>query len=122
MDSRFATLHTGAKMPLMGLGTFLSPDTSELIEIIKKAVIEDGYRQIDTASLYGNEEAIGKALKECFAAGIKREDLFIVTKLWREDYAIDKIENAIKKSLEKLQLDYIDLYLVHWTVPVFDYT
>ena len=102
MDSGYLTLHTGAKMPIIGLGTFLSPNEQELIDVIKKAVIEDGYRQIDTASLYGNEEVIGKAIKECVAAGVKREDLFIVTKLWRDDYDLDKIEGALKASLSRL--------------------
>ena len=66
------------------------------------------YRHIDTAKLYGNEHIIGEALKECFEKGVKREDMFITTKLWRTDYV--DVEGALKESLTKLQLDYIDMY------------
>lgn len=110
-------------MPIVGLGTFLSTNPDEVVQNVKTAVLEHGYRHIDTASLYGNEEAIGQALREIFETGkVKREDLFIVTKLWRDDYALDKIEASLKGSLARLGLEYIDLYLVHWTFPVFDYT
>lgn len=77
----FVTLSNGKKMPQIGLGTFLSTP-EELKPVVKSAIIDHGYRHIDTASIYNNEEAIGEALQECFAAGIKREDLFITTKLW----------------------------------------
>ena len=82
-----------------------------------------GYRHIDTASLYENEAPIGRALKDIAEAGVvAREDIFVTTKLWRDDYELDKIEAALDTSLEKLQLDYVDLYLVHWTFPKIDYT
>lgn len=107
-------LNSGYEMPLCGLGTFgLTPE--EVDNIIPAAVLEQGYRSIDTAWKYGNEEAIGKALKKCFAAGIKREDLFITTKLWVDGK--DNVEAALKTSLNNLQLDYVDLYLIHWMGP-----
>ena len=102
-------LNSGHNIPVIGYGTFLSPDCKELV---KNAILLHGYRHIDTAMLYENEEAIGEALQECFAAGIKREDLFITTKLWHTDK--NDIEGAMKRSLAKLKLDYVDLYLIHW--------
>ena len=83
---------------------------------MREAILNHGYRNIDTATIYGNEEAIGEALQECFAAGIKREDVTITTKLWQSDKA--DVEGALRLSLKKLQLEYIDLYLIHWMVPV----
>ncbi len=98
-DQPILELNNGLKMPQIGLGTFLSPD-ADLTPIVKSAILDHGYRHIDTASLYGNEGAIGKALKECFAAGIKREELFITTKLWADQKK--DVEGAMKKSLELL--------------------
>ena len=106
-------------MPLMGYGTFLSSDQEKAYEETKHAIINCGYRHIDTASLYGNEEAIGRAIKDAIASGIKREDLFIVTKLWRDDY--NDPAPALQASLDRLGLEYVDLYLIHWTFPKFDY-
>jgi len=80
----YYTLNSGFKIPALGLGTFQS-EKGKLAEVLKKAILVDGYRHIDCAKLYGNEEEIGQALKECFAAGIKREDLFITCKLWHTD-------------------------------------
>ena len=92
------------------MGTFLSD--ASVTEIVKQA-IEVGYRHIDTASMYKNEEFIGQAIKETIDSGkLKREDLFITTKLFRGDYG--DIEKALRTSLEKLQIQYVDLYLVHW--------
>jgi diketogulonate reductase-like aldo/keto reductase len=90
-----------------------------MIEIIKKAILVDGYRHIDCAMLYGNEEEIGVAFQECFAAGIKREDLFITCKLWNTEK--NDVEGAVNASLKRLQLDYLDLYLIHWIWPGVDY-
>ena len=104
-------LNNGMKMPQVGFGTFLSSD-DEAYNIVKPA-IKAGYRHIDTASLYGNEGGIGRAIKECIDEGIvKREDLFIVTKIWVDEK--HDCEAAIKRSLEKLQVDYVDLYLSHY--------
>ena len=107
-------LNNGLKMPMVGYGTFLAKPEEEKIlhDCIVYAIVEWGYRHIDTAKVYKNEHIIGEALKECFEKGIKREDLFITTKLWRDDYY--DVEAGIKTSLEKLQLDYVDLYLIHW--------
>lgn len=117
--NRFVELNNGVKMPLMGYGTFLAPEGESLHDSIVYAIVECGYRHIDTAALYQNEKVIGDALKVCFEKGIKREDLFITTKLWRTDY--DNVEDALKASLEKLQLEFVDLYLIHWTCPVIDF-
>lgn len=86
--------------------------------VVKAAVLVHGYKHIDTASLYKNEEAIGRALKECMASGIKREELFITTKLYQSEK--DDVEGALRGSLRKLQLEYVDLYLVHWMIPKFN--
>lgn len=77
-----------------------------------------GYRHLDTAELYKNEAEIGEVLQECFEAGLKREEIFITTKLWVDDVADP--EAALKTSLGKLKLDYVDLYLIHWPVTPFD--
>ena len=74
---------------------------------------------IDTAKVYENEEQVGEALKECFTQGIKREDIFIVTKMWIRDF--NDPEAALKESLSKLKLEYVDLYLMHWMMPVIDW-
>ncbi|VDN55830.1 unnamed protein product [Dracunculus medinensis] len=105
-------LSTGNDMPAVGLGTWLSkPDE------VRNAVcwaIEVGYRLIDTAHIYGNEEAIGEALAQSFKAGkIKRDDIFITTKLWCTHNRPEFMEEQMKESLRKLKLDYVDLYLVH---------
>ena len=117
--NRFVELNDGKKMPTIGYGTFLSEESKELHENVVYAIVECGYRHLDTASLYGNEKVIGEALKECFEKGIKREDLFITTKVWRTDF--NDVEKSIKDSLEKLQLDYVDLLLIHWTVTDVDW-
>lgn len=107
---KFKVLSNGIKIPSIGFGTYKSGDNNETAEIVKYA-LECGYRQIDTASFYGNEVGIGNGIKE---SGIKREDLFLVTKLWNDDHGYDKTIEAFNKSLERLQVDYIDLYLIHW--------
>lgn len=117
--NRYIELNNGYKMPLMGYGTFDAEDEKTLIDCIVHAVVDVGYRHIDTAKLYNNEDIIGKALKECFEKGVKREDLFITTKIWRDD--MHDVEGSIKASLDRLQLDYIDLYLIHWTVTDVDW-
>lgn len=110
MNENFKVLSNGVKMPSIGFGTYKSGNDEETAKIIKYA-LKIGYRQIDTASFYGNEVGIGNGIKE---SGINREDIFLVTKLWNNDHGYDKTIEAFNKSLERLQVDYIDLYLVHW--------
>jgi alcohol dehydrogenase (NADP+) len=110
-------LNDGKDMPQIGLGTFLAPP-AEIKAIVKAAILKHGYRSLDTATLYGNEEAIGEALEEVYAeSDIKREDLFLTTKLWVTDRADS--EAALKLSLAKLKTEYLDLYLMHYVnVPI----
>jgi alcohol dehydrogenase (NADP+) len=109
--NKFITLPSGDKMPRFGLGTYLA-SSNEDINLFIKSITEVGYRHIDTASYYKNEEEIGKALKKVFATGIKRSDIFIVTKLWNDDHG--RAEEALKESLKRLDLDFVDLFLIHW--------
>ncbi len=106
------TLLNGVKMPWLGLGVFKAEEGQEVIDAVK-AAIKAGYRSIDTASLYGNEEGVGQAIKE---SGIAREELFITTKVWNPDQGYESTLTAFDKSINKLGLEYIDLYLVHWPV------
>lgn len=112
----FATLNNGIKMPLEGFGVFQVPDGSECERAVTDA-IECGYRLIDTAAAYRNEEAVGNAVKNC---GIPRSELFITTKLWVQDASYEGAKKAIETSLKKLGTDYLDLYLIHQ--PMGDYT
>lgn len=107
-----AVLHNGVKMPWFGLGVFKVQDGQEAIDSVK-AAIRFGYRHIDTAAIYRNEEGVGQAIQEC---GVPREELFITTKVWNADQGYDTTLQAFETSLTKLGLDYIDLYLVHWPV------
>lgn len=105
----YVTLNNGVKMPKIGFGVFQMTDMDEATEVIKNA-ISVGYRSLDTATIYGNEEAIGRAVKE---SGIPREDFFITTKLWYKDAGYTKTKEAFQLSLDKLQMEYVDLYLIH---------
>lgn len=107
------TLHNGVKMPWLGLGVFKVEDGEEVVSSVK-AAIEAGYRSIDTAAIYGNEIGVGKAIAE---SNVPREELFITTKLWNANQGYDETLAAFDKSMEKLGLDYLDLYLIHWPVP-----
>ncbi|MCA1186499.1 MULTISPECIES: aldo/keto reductase [unclassified Saccharopolyspora] len=103
------TLNTGAEIPQLGFGVFQVPP-DEVIEPVATA-IEAGYRSIDTAAAYGNEEGVGKAIAD---SGVRREDLFVTTKLWNDQQGYDSTLKAFDDSLTKLGLDYVDLYLIHW--------
>lgn len=110
------TLHNGVQMPWFGLGVFKVEEGPELVNAVKTA-IQHGYRSIDTAAVYGNEEGVGKGIQEGLAAtDLKREDLFITTKVWNDDLDYASTIAAFETSLEKLGLDYVDLYLIHWPV------
>lgn len=106
------TLNNGVKMPIMGLGVFKVEDGNVVTEAVK-AAIQNGYRSIDTASFYDNEAGVGKGIKE---SGVPREDLFITTKVWNSDHGYENTLKAFDISLEKLGLEYLDLYLIHWPV------
>ncbi|MFD4815938.1 aldo/keto reductase [Peribacillus butanolivorans] len=104
------TLHNGVKMPQLGFGVFKVKNGSETVESVKKA-IEVGYRSIDTAAVYENEEGVGQAIRE---SGISREELFITSKVWNTDQGYETTLQAFDDSLKRLGLEYLDLYLIHW--------
>ncbi|RRD39479.1 aldo/keto reductase [Leptotrichia sp. OH3620_COT-345] len=106
---KYVTLNNGVKMPILGFGVFQIPDGKECEEAVLNA-INAGYRLIDTAAAYQNEEAVGRAIKR---SGIPREEFFITTKLWINSATYEKTKIAFEKSLDRLDLDYIDLYLIH---------
>jgi methylglyoxal/glyoxal reductase len=106
-------LNNGVEMPILGFGVFQINDNDETTECVKTA-IKYGYRSIDTAMIYGNEAGVGKAVRE---SGTKREDIFITTKLWNSDQGYNKTLKAFEDSMERLMMDYLDLYLIHWPVP-----
>ncbi|MET3548359.1 diketogulonate reductase-like aldo/keto reductase [Paenibacillus favisporus] len=103
------TLNNGVQMPIIGFGVYQIPDAEECENAVYEALMA-GYRLIDTASGYLNEEAVGRAIKR---SGVPREELFITTKLWVQDAGYESAKLAFAKSLKKLQLDYLDLYLIH---------
>lgn len=106
-------LYNGVKIPKLGLGLFLMKNEAELVDAVKYAV-EVGYRHFDTAKIYGNEEYLARGLKE---AGINREEVFITSKVWNYDQGYEQTKVAFQESLDRLDTDYLDLYLIHWAAP-----
>lgn len=110
------TLHTGVKIPAIGMGTFGSDHYSaEEVANAVKGAAEVGFRLFDCAAVYRNEDLIGRVFKEIMESGIKREELFITSKVWNDMH--DNVIESCKKTLKDLQLDYLDIYLVHWPFP-----
>jgi diketogulonate reductase-like aldo/keto reductase len=109
------TLNNDARMPQLGFGVFQVPDAEA--ERAVTVALGEGYRSIDTAMIYENEEGTGRAVK---AAGVPREELFITSKLWNADHGYDSTLRAFDASLARLGLDYLDLYLIHWPMPTRD--
>ena len=105
----FVTLNNGIEMPLQGFGVFQVPDPAQCEQAVSDA-IDTGYRLIDTAAAYMNEQAVGAAVKKC---GVPRSELFITTKLWVQDMSYDGAKRAFETSLKNLGLEYLDLYLIH---------
>jgi len=103
-------LNNGIEIPSLGFGVFKVKEGDEVFRSVLEA-LEAGYRLIDTAAIYGNEEGVGRAIK---ASGLKREEIFLTTKLWNTDQGYDKAFEAFETSLKKLDTDYVDLYLIHW--------
>ena len=104
------TLHNGVKMPYFGLGVYLSQDGQEVINAIQWAV-EAGYRHIDTAAIYHNERGVGEGVRNC---GVARDELFVVSKVWNTEQGYDSTLKAFDDTMDRLGLDVLDLYLVHW--------
>lgn len=109
------TLHDGTPMPQLGFGVFQVPDDGAQAALA--TALESGYRSIDTATIYGNEAGVGRAIAE---SGLARDELFVTTKLWLTDLAHDAVRPALEASLERLGLDAVDLYLIHWPAPATD--
>lgn len=108
------TLNDGIEIPIVGFGTWQLPNDESTVEMVKHA-IDMGYRHIDTAADYKNEESVGQGIKK---SGIAREELFVTTKLHNSDHTYELAKQAIDQSLKLLDLDYIDLYLIHWPNPL----
>jgi diketogulonate reductase-like aldo/keto reductase len=107
------TLNNSVKIPQLGLGVWQIDDGEE-VKLAVKTALDAGYRLIDTAAVYGNEKGVGEAILE---SDVPREELFVTTKLWNSDQGASRVRAAFESSLQKLGLDYIDLYLIHWPVP-----
>lgn len=112
-DFPYVTLNDGYRMPVLGLGVYKALGEGEVEHAILDAV-NDGYRLIDTASVYKNEEGVGRGIR---ALSLPREELFITTKVWNNAQRMNDIEGAFHRSLDRMKLDYVDLYLIHWPVP-----
>ena len=112
----YIELNNGVKIPQLGLGVFRSPAGQDTRNAVKWA-LDSGYRHIDTAKIYENEADVGIAIEE---SGVKREDIFLTTKLWNDDIRAGRAEEAFYESLERLRTDYVDLYLIHWPADGFE--
>lgn len=110
MIGRKITLNNGVEMPQIGLGTFKVDDGQDVIDSVRWA-LEAGYRHIDTAAIYNNEEGVGIGIKQ---SRVSREEIFVTTKVWNSDQGYERTLEAFEQSLKKLDLDYVDLYLIHW--------
>ncbi|VPZ76861.1 2,5-diketo-D-gluconic acid reductase A [Streptococcus pneumoniae] len=106
-------LNNGVEIPVLGFGTFKAKDEEEAYHAVLEA-LKAGYRHIDTAAIYQNEESVGQAIKD---SGVPREEMFVTTKLWNSQQTYEQTRQALEKSIEKLGLDYLDLYLIHWPNP-----
>lgn len=109
-------MHNGVEIPCIGFGTWKTPNGEVAVESVKEAIAA-GYRHIDTAACYGNEESVGKAIQEC---GLPREELFITSKLWNDQQGYDTTLAAFEKTMDLLKLDYLDLYLIHWPITKYN--
>ncbi|WP_409043479.1 aldo/keto reductase [Latilactobacillus sakei] len=108
------TLANGVQIPVLGFGTWQTPDGDTAIKSVK-AALEAGYRHIDTAQAYQNEASVGTAIQE---SGVARQDLFLTTKIWNANHSYDLTMQSFEESLQKLQTDYVDLLLIHWPNPI----
>jgi diketogulonate reductase-like aldo/keto reductase len=106
------TLNNNLKMPSIGLGVLFAKNDGEVAHAVRTA-LQEGYRKIDTAAGYGNEEGVGKGIRE---SGLAREEIFVTTKVWNTEQGYDTTLRSFEESLERLQTDYVDLYLIHWPV------
>lgn len=113
MNNQYVLLNTNREMPMLGLGVYKATGENEVERAITYA-INTGYRLIDTASAYGNEDGVGRGIQQC---GISREEIFVTTKVWNNAQRLGDTQGAFARSLERLMVDYVDLYLVHWPVP-----
>ncbi|MGX6404648.1 aldo/keto reductase [Dermabacter hominis] len=111
--SPLLTLNDGKKIPQLGFGVYKTPNDE--VEAAIECAFEAGYRHIDTAKLYGNEEGVGRAVRN---SGLERSSVFVTTKVWNDDHGCEKTRRAFEESLERLGLDYVDLYLIHWPMPM----
>lgn len=112
----YLKLSNGVQIPQLGQGVFRLPNDETTTDIVLSG-LEAGFRHIDTASIYGNEKATGEAIRQC---GIRRENLFVTSKLWNDDIRGHRTREAYYESLERLGLDYLDLYLIHWPADGFE--
>ena len=106
-------LNNGVSIPVLGFGTWKAENGEVAYQAVLEA-LKDGYRHIDTAAIYKNEESVGRAIRD---SGIPRQEIFVTTKLWNTNHSYDEARQAFEESMEKLGLDYLDLYLIHWPNP-----